>query len=310
MIRRHGRIYASGTAKGFQRMRSRGIPLPSIRREDLMAQSVAVEYEDLFKGLVAIIAEAAIDADLTVKRKEGATVVVHDAGPDEIIRQLMELMGGRGPDVARLRIRLNAMLVGAQRSFLEEIVDDADRQTVHGLASMSLASREVFQSRLKDLRDLYLDSAVERIQGESDWLKKSFLQKLVDWAEGRTAELNVTALLDEMRDTAASRARFFARDQFSRFNRSLLVSTYREAEAPYCEWLTVGDERVRPVTGTSTGPGDYHGLPLHDHRIRNHRIYTLKGLTSDPEFQSYNCRCGYAPIYGKLTEDQRSRFVS
>jgi SPP1 gp7 family putative phage head morphogenesis protein len=267
--------------------------MPSIRREDLMAQSVQVEYEELFKGLLSVIAEAAIDADLTVKRKEGETIVVNDAAPDEIIRRLRELLGGRLPDVGRLRERLNAMLVGAQRSFLEDIIEDADRRTIRGIRDMSLPAREVFQARLHDLRELYLDSAVERINGESDWLKKSFLQKLVAFAEGETDTLNVTNLLEEMRRTSANRARFFARDQISRFNRSLMISTYRQAEAPYVEWLTCADERVRP-----------------EHVKRNHKIYTPAGLIADPEWQSYNCRCGFAPVYGKLGADQLRRLVA
>ncbi len=257
-----------------------------------MSRSVAVEYEELFEGLVAAIAEAAIDADVTVKRQEGDTVVVHDAAPDMIIRRLMDLMGGRLVDVGRLRTRLNGLLVGAQRGFLTDLLEDADARTIEALNSMSIPSFEVFSQRLAELRTLYLDGAVERIAGEADDLKKSFLQKLVAWAEGETKTLNVSKLMAEMKDTSARRARFFARDQFSRFNRSLMVASYIQAEAPYCEWLTSNDERVRQA-----------------HVERNHKIFSMHGLLADPEWQSYNCRCGFAPVY-ELTASQRRRLVA
>jgi hypothetical protein len=292
VIRAHGRVYVQGTAEGFRRMRERGIPQPSIRREDLFARSVAAEFESLFEGLVPVVAEAAIDFDVTVKKEFGETVIVHDAAPDAIIRRLMELMGGRLVDVGRLRLRLNSLLVGAQRKFMEDLLNDADPRTLKALASMSIPATEVFRARIGELRDLYLDNAEDRIVVEGDNLKREFLQKLVDWAKGETTVLNVSALMAEMRDTSARRARFFARDQFSRFNRSLLIGTYRQAEAPYVEWLTCGDDRVRPT-----------------HVARNHKIYTIPGLLADVEWHSYNCRCGWAPLY-ELTAEQRKRQVA
>jgi SPP1 gp7 family putative phage head morphogenesis protein len=272
-------------------MRRKGIPQPSIRREDLMARSVAIEYEEMFDGLVAAAAEEAIDRDMRVEKREDGTVIVNDAGPDAIMHRLIDLLGERGPDVERLRNRLNAQLVGAQRKFLQDLAQDADRQTLTALNSMSIPAQMVFSQRLTEIRELYLNSAEERIQGEADWLKKSFLEKLVKWATGETKELHVTRLVNEMKETSARRARFFARDQFSRFNRSVMVASYRQAEAPYVEWLTCSDERVRP-----------------EHEIRNHKIYTMQGLIADPEFQSWNCRCGYAPLY-ELSADQLRRLV-
>ena len=291
-------------------MRRYGIPQPPFRIEDAFSQTLAAQYRAMFDGLVKFLEGIAGQHGYRMRQTEEGSVMVEDADPRSIMHALMDLMGERGPDVERLRNRLNAQLVAAERSFFQDMMGDADRETARLLISMSLPKRAVFNDRIVGLRGLYLDQAVERIEGEQDDLKKRFLQHLIDWAEGKTDRLYVTRLLDEMKETSARRARFFARDQFSRFNRALLVTTYEQAGADFYEWLTVGDNRVRPVPGTKPAPGSYMGLPLGNHRVRNHKIYTLRGLLDDPEYKSFNDRCGYAPIYGPLTEAQKRRFVA
>ena len=257
--------------KGRELFRKKKVPQPSLIREDRMARTLAAEYDSLFKNL-------RVSASIS---------------PSATLQRLQELMGERGVDAERLRARLNAQLVGETRRALEELLESGPEELKMALLGKSFAipAREAFGQRLSMIRELYLNDAVERIQGEEDLLKKSFLKKLTTWAENG-GELDVQGLIQRMRDTADGRARFFARDQFSRFNRSVMVASYEQAEAPYIEWITSNDVRVRE-----------------SHRDRNHRIYTPDQLKADPEWKAYNCRCGFAPLW-TLTKSQENRRIA
>jgi SPP1 gp7 family putative phage head morphogenesis protein len=234
-----------------------------------MARTLAAEYEKLFK-------------DLGLHAQQGPYAVLH---------RLQELVGERGVDAARLRQRLNAQLVSETRRIISDLVDNGKPALREKLVSLSLPAQEVFGERIRLIRELYLDDAVKRIQGEEDDLKASFLEKLTTWAE-TGGELDVADVVGRMQETAVHRARFFARDQFSRFNRSVMVAGYQEAEAEYVEVLTSNDQRVRPT-----------------HREWNHKIFTVQGYLNDPRFSDYNCRCGAAPLW-HLTTSQKSRLVA
>ena len=236
-----------------------------------MARTLAAEYEALFKKL-----------------RIKATI-----SPYAVLHQLQDLMGERGVDVERLRTRLNAQFVGETRRALTDLLENGPEELRFALQGRSFAipAREAFGQRLSMIRELYLDDAVARIEGEEDLLKRSFLKKLTTWAE-KGGELDVQGLVERMRTTANGRARFFARDQFSRFNRSVMVASYEQAEAPYIEWITSNDVRVRE-----------------SHRERNNRIYTPDQLKADPEWKAYNCRCGFAPLW-TLTKSQENRRVA
>ena len=257
--------------KGSELFRKKKIPQPSLIREDRMARTLAAEYDSLFKNL-------RVSASIS---------------PSATLQRLQELMGERGVDAERLRARLNAQLVGETRRALEELLGSGPEELKMALLGKSFAipAREAFGQRLSMIRELYLNDAVERIQGEEDLLKKSFLKKLTTWAE-KGGELDVQGLIQRMRDTADGRARFFARDQFSRFNRSVMVASYEQAEAPYVEVLSSNDARVRPT-----------------HREWNHKIFTMKGYINDPRYSDFNCRCGAVPLWN-LTASQKSRLVS
>jgi SPP1 gp7 family putative phage head morphogenesis protein len=233
-----------------------------------MARTLAAEYDKLFKALHISAAQ----------------------GPYAVLNRLQELVGERGVDAQRLRQRLNTQLVSETRRIISDLVDNGSAELKMRLGSLSLPSQEVFGQRIGYLRELYLDDAVKRIQGEEDDLKAAFLSRLTAWAEGEEKEIDVSDIVEKMRETAGNRARFFARDQFSKFNRSVMVASYQEAEADYVEWLTSNDQRVRDT-----------------HRERNHKIYTIPELLADPEYKSYGCRCGYAPLWHLTAEQERRR---
>jgi hypothetical protein len=252
-----------------------------------MARTLAEEYRGLFDEL----------------RTSAA------GGPWAVLRRLRELMGQRGVDVGRLRERLNQQLVRETERVVRDLLSSNGERLARQLGSLSIPALEAFGSRLATVRELYLDDAVRRIEGEEDELKRAFLERLDDWAT-RGYDLDVGDIIDRMKRAADGRARFFARDQFSRFNRSVAVASYREAGAGYVEWLNSSDGRVRPAHGAKPGPGEYLGMPLNDHRIRNHKIYTQSELERDPEWHSWNCRCGFVPLWEPLTEAQRRRRVA
>ena len=230
-----------------------------------MSRTLAAEYKELFE-------------DLGIHATQGPYAVLH---------RLQELVGERGIDAERLRARLNAQLVSETRRIISDLVEHGSSTLKDRL--MSLPSQEVFGQRIRYIRELYLDDAVKRMQGEEDDLKRTFLARLTLWAEGESKEMDITDLVQKVRETADGRARFFARDQFSKFNRSVCVASYQQADASYVEWLTSNDARVRD-----------------SHRERNHRIYTIPELLADPEYHSYNCRCSYAPLWN-LTAEQEER---
>ena len=273
--------------KGRELFHARKVPQPSLRREDLMARTLAAEYEKLFKSL-------RLPAQI---------------GPYAVLNRLQELVGERGVDAARLRQRLNAQLIAETRRVVSDLVENGSADLRLRLGSLSIPHQEAFGQKIQYIRELYLDDAVARIQGEEDDLKAAFLSRLTAWAEGEEKEIDVSDIVEKMKETADGRARFFARDQFSRFNRSVAVASYQQADAGFVEWLSSNDARVRPTKDAHGGPGSYLGMPLHDHRVRNHRIYTMQELLADPEWKSYGCRCGFAPLW-KLTAEQERRRVA
>ena len=262
-------------------------PRPSQRREDLMYRTLAEEYRGLFDDLRASAR----------------------GGPWDLLARLRELIGKRGVDVGRLRERLNAQFVGETERVIRDILANGGDRLAREIGSLSIPALEAFGSRIAGIRELYLDDAVARIEGEEDELKRAFLDRLNDWAT-RGYDLDVSDLVERMKEAADGRAKFFARDQFSRFNRSVAVASYRQAGAEYVEWLNSSDVRVRPAHGVKSGPGSYLGMPLNDHRVRNHKIYTQSELERDPEWHSYGCRCGFVPLWEPLTDAQRRRRVA
>lgn len=267
MTTRAGYVYNANTAEGLQRQKNRGVAKPSLALEDMMARSVAAQYKAILSDLAEVLP---------------GEVLVRDVSPSEILAKLRALQGKGGVQVQKLRRRLNALLVKGQDEFFKRFLNTIDPRTRRLLVSMSVDKEEAFKDRLARLRTLYLDDAVKRVEGETDLLKKRFLKRLVDWAEGRTERLEVSKLMDEMAQTSVRRARFFARDQFSKFNKALTIASFQEAEAPYVEVITVGDGRVRP-----------------SHRLWNHKLFTVEGLQRDKRYDDYNCRCGFVPRYSK-----------
>jgi hypothetical protein len=257
------------------------------RLEDRLARQVLRWHVALFQGLKEAAEEMAKHFGFRFERKTG--FLVADADIEGIIRRLAELIGRRGPDAQELRRALNYQLIQAESGWLHRFAESGD-PTLRGiLASMTIPSAEVFKGKVDYMRELYLDEAVERVLGEQDELRAQFLLKVGEWIEGGAERLDVEEVLEQMRKTSATKARFFARDQYSRMERSLSLATIQQAEAPYVEVLSANDGRVRP-----------------SHREWNHAIYTPEGLLADPRWKDYNCILPGAKIQGKIVAGLKS----
>lgn len=256
--------------------------------EDRLAQMVRHWHRALWEGMLDDAKAAAGEFGYHVER----STLVADADPMALIRRLADLIGRRGVKASEARVRLNAQLVAAERGWFRRFSKVGDTRTKERIFGFTLPSAQIFQDRIGELRELYLNQAVERALGEQDDLKASFLLRLSDWAEGRAEKLDVDGLVQQMQETSARRAKFFARDQYSRFERSLALASIRHAEAPYVEVLTANDARVRPT-----------------HREWNHSVFTPDALLSDPRWDDYNCRCAFVARW-ELTAQQQGRFVA
>lgn len=260
--------------------------------EDRLAQAVRRWHESIFAGIEE--ETFAIAGQYGFSRK--GRILVADAAPMGLIRRLADLIGKRGEDAAKMRVRLNKELLAAERGWFTRFFQVGQAEAKEFLKSMSIPAAQVFEGRLEEMRALYLDSAVERALGEQDDLKASFLLKLNDWAEGRAEKLDVSDLVMEMQETSARRAKFFARDQYSRFERSLAVSTLQAADAPYVEVLNSNDTRVRP---------SHRNAPEGWGRT----IYRTEAITQDPRWKDFNCRCAFVGRWD-LSADQERRLVA
>lgn len=136
---------------------------------------------------------------------------------------------------------------------------------------------KIFESQMEALRKLYIDNSIERISGEQDTMKRLFLQHLVDYATGKTAELDIQNLMRTIVKNGDGMARMFARDQMARFNKAVTLSQFRSAGVTKVKWVTSHDVRVRE-----------------SHKQLDGKIFDVNHLPK--ELDDYNCRCGLVPV--------------
>jgi SPP1 gp7 family putative phage head morphogenesis protein len=177
-----------------------------------------------------------------------------------------------------LKKKFSDQLLSAQKNFFDDFFDDAS-QPIALRVAFALDKDQVFQSRLGVLNREYADDAIKRIKGETDVLKKMFLEKFTGWILGDREDMHdITSLVDVMRQTSVKQSKFFARDQYLRFNKALTIASYETAEVGKVRWLTANDGRVRT-----------------SHRKLNGKVFPLDKLPE--ERHDYNCRCGFIPVF-------------
>ena len=255
-------------------MKANGIVMPPFRIEDDVTKLLTGHYDRLLTRLDKAIR--------SVKMMESVTkdsLMTNDGVFGEIIAQMQDAMLRAIPsDKEKLEKRLRMFLNASQDHFFENFLDDADDR-VKIRVQFALDKDAVFQQRLDFLTNDYLGNSLKRIEGEEDDLKSAFLRGLTDYALGNSPDLeSIRGVMAEMKETSVHRARFFARDQFARLNKSLSLASFHAADAKYVEVWTVNDGRVRPT-----------------HKVLNHRVYRLDDLPE--ELSEYNCRCAYIVVW-------------
>lgn len=257
----------------FKRMRARGIFTPPIKIYDMTSRMIKKYYYDNLEEISRLIEKYAEDYGV---EKDGS-VLVKDSVFDLIAVVKNKLFGEKIYRTIMKQFR--SQMSAVQKSFFKDFYKDADPKMENFLIKMSLSKKDVFHGKLASMKETYIDNAVKRIEGEQDELRKSFLQKLVDWTEGRSKKLDIDNVLKEMKGTAVKESRFFARDQFGKFNKSLLIASFREAGVKKVELMTCHDGAVRLT-----------------HRKWDGEVFDIDKIPQE-WWEDYNCRCGAKPIW-------------
>ncbi len=302
-FQRNGYIYSSGTRAGFLRMKRQGIPRPLFSIEDKLATILKSKYRALARKLLK---------DLRTQCR--ASNITLDAAPeDDTLESLLKFFDEMKKEFEKQqeenektigRINLNTVANTLEHQWLEEetteepaffvkkidhvlkqeqtdymkrLLNDADGKTAQVLQSFAIDKKQFFDENLEAVRKLYLDNSIQRIQYEEEDIKRRILKRIIDYATGKSDELNLTELVKEAYTSTDHLARLFARDQMQRFNKACTLATFRSAAVTKVKWVTVGDVRVRK-----------------SHRELNGKVFDINNLPR--EVDDYNCRCGLVPV--------------
>ena len=278
-----GYVYNSRTKIGFEKMRRHGIVMPPFRIEDNVTRLLTTHYDRLIRKLSeaakgALIIEG-VTMDSLYKRNTTRGLYISDSVYSEIIHKLQSaLIRAISSDKTKLAKSIRNQLNLAKNKFFQDFIDDAsDKVAIR--VQFALDKDTVFQQRIEGLQKRYLDSALERIEWEEDFLKSAFLMQLTDYSTGKSADLeSLKDVIKGMQKTSVKEARFFARDQFAKFNKAMTVTSLEQSGAKYVKWRTVGDQRTRPT-----------------HKALNNKVFPINGIP-DEQFD-YNCRCSFTPVF-------------
>ena len=299
---RNGYMYSKGTKAGFLRMQRLGIPRPLFSIEDKLAALLRTKYHALTRQLLK---------DLKAQCAQ-SNIVLDAAPPDDeddlksllefFDRMRKELEEENKVQIARINLntvantlehqwleedseeqpeyfvrKIEDVFKKEQADFLKRLIGDADGKTANILQTFTIDKKKFFEDNMAMVRKLYLDNSIERIKGEESLLKKRVLQKIVDYATGKSDTLELAQLVKEGYEGSDKLARLFARDQMQRFNKACTLSTFRSAGVTKVKWVTANDQRVRNT-----------------HKALNGQIFDVNNLPK--EVDDYNCRCGLIPV--------------
>jgi len=260
----------------FKRMKRRGIVVPTIKTTDNTTKSVASIYEKNFdlleKDLLKNLAEYNVESKNGVIVKDSFEGLIEYLRRSDMMRNFSEPLQTVNK-YEQLKRRLNQQFDEAIDHFFRDFFEDADANSIVTI-KYKLNKDEVFKHRLKVIKSLYIDNAVKRIDGEQNDLKKNFLEKMIDYVEGDAKKLDIKDLVKQMKKTSVKEARFFARDQFCKFNKALLIASFKEADVTKVKLITCMDAAVRK-----------------EHKAWNNKIYRIDEIPQE-WYDDYNCRCG------------------
>lgn len=307
-IKINGYIYSPKTRQGFLRMRRMGIPRPLFSIENELAKTLGSRYRKLATQLLKDLKEKI--------RRNGITIdsaLVADGKEEENLESLMKVFVEMGEKMRKEQeetanranmgsvanslehewfeedqeelARLDEQFTGdierifkkEQKNYLERLLDDADGKTKRILQSFTIDKKKFFDDNMDEVRRLYVQNSLERIDWEQEDIKRAILKRITDYAMNRTDELKLDDLTKDAFNRGEHLARLFARDQMARFNKACTLATFRSAGVTKVQWLTANDGRVRKT-----------------HRMLNKRIFDVDNLPE--EINDYNCRCGLVPV--------------
>lgn len=304
----NGYIYSPKTRQGFLRMRRMGIPRPLFSIENELAKTLKSRYRKLVTQLLKDLKEKI--------RRNGITIdsaLVSDGREEENLESLMKFFDEMGEKMRKEQeetasranmgsvanslehewfeedqeelARLDEQFTGdierifkkEQKNYLKRLLDDADGKTKRILQSFTIDKKKFFDDNMDEVRRLYVQNSLERIDWEQEDIKRAILKRITDYAMNRTDELKLDDLTKDAFNRGEHLARLFARDQMARFNKACTLATFRSAGVTKVQWLTANDGRVRKT-----------------HRMLNKRIFDVDNLPE--EINDYNCRCGLVPV--------------
>lgn len=307
-IKINGYIYSPKTRQGFLRMRRMGIPRPLFSIENELAKTLASRYRKLAAQLLKNLKDKIRRNGITIDR-----ALVADGKEEENLESLMKFFDEMGEKMRKEQeetanranmgsvanslehewfeedqeelARLDEQFTGdierifkkEQKNYLERLLDDADGKTKRILQSFTIDKKKFFDDNMNEVRRLYVQNSLERIDWEQEDIKRAILKRITDYAMNRTDELKLDDLTKDAFNRGEHLARLFARDQMARFNKACTLATFRSAGVTKVQWLTANDGRVRKT-----------------HRLLNKRIFDVDNLPK--EINDYNCRCGLVPV--------------
>lgn len=304
----NGYIYSSKTRQGFLRMRRMGIPRPLFSIENELAKTLASRYRKLAAQLLKDMKDKIKRNGLTID-----SALVADGKEEENLESLMKVFDEMGEKMRKEQEETaNRANMGSvanslehewfeenqeeqaqhdeqfysdverifkkqQKKYLERLLDDADGKTKRILQSFTIDKKKFFDDNMDEVRRLYVQNSLERIDWEQEDIKRAILKRITDYAMNRTDELKLDDLTKDAFNRGEHLARLFARDQMARFNKACTLATFRSAGVTKVQWLTANDGRVRET-----------------HRMLNKKIFDVDNLPK--EINDYNCRCGLVPV--------------
>lgn len=307
-IKINGYIYSPKTRQGFLRMRRMGIPRPLFSIENELAKTLGSRYRKLATQLLKDLKDKIKRSGITID-----CAFVADGKEEENLESLMKLFDEMGEKMRKEQeetanranmgsvanslehewfeedqeemARLDEQFSGdvdrifkkEQKNYLERLLDDADGKTKKILQSFTIDKKKFFDDNMDEVRRLYVQNSLERIDWEQEDIKRAILKRITDYAMNRTDGLKLDDLTKDAFNRGEHLARLFARDQMARFNKACTLATFRSAGVTKVQWLTANDGRVRET-----------------HRMLNKKIFDVDNLPE--EINDYNCRCGLVPV--------------
>ena len=304
----NGYIYSPKTRQGFLRMRRMGIPRPLFSIENELAKTLGSRYKKLATQLLKGLKEKIKRNGITID-----SALVADGREEENLESLMKFFDEMGEKMRKEQeetasranmgsvanslehewfeedqeelARLDEQFTGdierifkkEQKNYLKRLLTDADGKTKRILQSFTIDKKKFFDDNMDEVRRLYVQNSLERIDWEQEDTKRAILKRITDYAMNRTDELKLDDLTKDAFNRGDHLARLFARDQMARFNKACTLSTFRSAGVTKVQWLTANDGRVRKT-----------------HRMLNKKIFDVDNLPK--EINDYNCRCGLVPV--------------